>query len=91
MAAKLISTCLVGRSLCGPDQRSAWALLRQDRRSTGFIYFIDGAGRQNLFIDDPAVPYPANKAGIATHRNHNETLLSPLHLRSDTAFWRLRH
>lgn len=33
--------------------------------STRFIYFIDGAGGQNPFVDDPAAPYPANKSDFA--------------------------
>jgi hypothetical protein len=30
--------------------------------STRFIFFIDGAGGQNPYIDDPSAPYPENKA-----------------------------
>lgn len=33
--------------------------------STRFIYFIDGAGGQNPFIDDPAATYPTNKSDFA--------------------------
>ena len=29
--------------------------------ATRFIVFIDGAGGQNPFVDDPSAPYPANK------------------------------
>jgi hypothetical protein len=30
-----------------------------------FIVFIDGAGGQNPFIDDPSAPYPTNKSDFA--------------------------
>jgi hypothetical protein len=33
--------------------------------STRFIVFVDGAGRQNPFIDDPSAPYPKNKDDFA--------------------------
>jgi len=36
-----------------------------DRDGTRFIYFVDGAGGQNPYIDDPAAPYPANKSDFA--------------------------
>ena len=32
---------------------------------TRFIVFIDGAGGQNPYIDDPSAPYPRNKSDFA--------------------------
>ena len=33
--------------------------------STRFIVFVDGAGGQNPYIDDPSAPYPTNKDDFA--------------------------
>jgi len=32
-----------------------------------FIDFIDGAGGQNPYIDDPSAPYPVNKSDFAAN------------------------
>lgn len=33
--------------------------------TTRFIVFIDGAGGENPYIDDPSAPYPRNKDDFA--------------------------
>ncbi|MGD9811609.1 MAG: hypothetical protein AB7U35_09795, partial [Sphingobium sp.] len=35
------------------------------KHSVRFIVFIDGAGGQNPYIDDPSAPYPINKSDFA--------------------------